>query len=174
MIYSGQVEAGGGFGYGDALQPGETRQYVLEISGGPLDQTNLVVNRHWIEYRRSNDGTLFSTSIRIPTGCFAPRGDCVREVPVEFMPISYAFTITALADRGLLSDCDLPSAIGAGVCHLKSISTTWGFSARALGPTTFTLSLVPEPATWAMLIAGFGAVGAAARSTRRRSIMPAQ
>lgn len=169
VIYAGQVGAGQGFGHGEALQPGETRQYVLEVSGGPLEQTSLVVNRHWVEYRRTAPDTLWSTSLRIPTGCFEPRGDCVREVPVEFMPFTYAITITALADIGLLSDCDLPSAIGAGICHLDSISTTWGFSARALGPTTFTLSLVPEPSTWAMLISGFGMIGSAYRLRRRQA-----
>lgn len=169
VIYAGQVGAGQGFGYGEALQPGETRQFLLEVSGGPLDRTSLSVSRHWIEYRRIAPDLLLSTSIRIPTGCFEPRGECVSLVPVEFMPVTYAFTITALADQGVLSDCDLPSAYSVGICHLKSISTTWWFSAQALGPTTFTLSLVPEPSTWAMLIGGFGMIGSAYRVRRRQA-----
>jgi hypothetical protein len=31
-------------------------------------------------------------------------------------------------------------------------------------------SAVPEPATWAMMIIGFGAVGSMVRQTRRRSV----
>jgi hypothetical protein len=35
------------------------------------------------------------------------------------------------------------------------------------GGLTFNASAVPEPATWAMMLVGFGAIGAAARSRRR-------
>ena len=34
--------------------------------------------------------------------------------------------------------------------------------------TVSTLSAVPEPATWAMMILGFGAVGTMVRTSRRR------
>ena len=49
---------------------------------------------------------------------------------------------------------------------------TYGFFVRstdgALGRGVFTVGAVPEPASWAMLIAGFGLVGAVAR--RRRAV----
>jgi hypothetical protein len=49
---------------------------------------------------------------------------------------------------------------------------TYGFFVRstdgALGRGVMTIGAVPEPASWAMLIAGFGLVGAAAR--RRRAL----
>ena len=51
----------------------------------------------------------------------------------------------------------------------------FGFFVRttdgALGRGVFTVNAVPEPSSWAMLIAGFGLVGAAAR--RRRQVQTA-
>jgi len=41
------------------------------------------------------------------------------------------------------------------------------------GSLTTTLSAVPEPATWAMMSLGFGALGGVARRRRRRSAVPA-
>ncbi len=60
------------------------------------------------------------------------------------------------------------TTIGFG-CDNCSFNTFHGFG--GLGDTTFTLGNVagvPEAATWAMLISGFGLVGAAAR--RRRAV----
>ncbi len=37
----------------------------------------------------------------------------------------------------------------------------------------FSLSAVPEPATWAMMIVGFGAVGSMVRASRRRNVVSA-
>ena len=34
------------------------------------------------------------------------------------------------------------------------------------------LSSVPEPASWALMLAGFGGIGAAVRGSRRTSIVP--
>jgi hypothetical protein len=58
--------------------------------------------------------------------------------------------------------------------------TSVTFNAYGNGQTHFAMdnvtidqrvSAVPEPATWAMMIAGFGAVGAMARSNRRRQVI---
>jgi hypothetical protein len=40
-------------------------------------------------------------------------------------------------------------------------------------PVTVTVSVVPEPATWAMMIIGFGAVGSMVRTSRRRNVFSA-
>ena len=45
---------------------------------------------------------------------------------------------------------------------------TYGYAPIGLSEVRFTGSAVPEPATWAMMIAGFGLAGAALRSARRR------
>lgn len=43
---------------------------------------------------------------------------------------------------------------------------------EAVGPVayTYTVTAIPEPATWAMLIAGFGLAGAALRGAQRRKL----
>jgi hypothetical protein len=53
--------------------------------------------------------------------------------------------------------------VNAGDSYGFYVSTTDG----ALGRGALTVGAVPEPASWAMLIAGFGLVGAAARRRRR-------
>jgi hypothetical protein len=59
-------------------------------------------------------------------------------------------------------------AIGGG-CALGS-GTTFCSDARLTLTYDYTpSSAVPEPATWAFMIVGFGAVGAAMRSARRKT-----
>ena len=45
-----------------------------------------------------------------------------------------------------------------------------GFTASRPGILTYTLASVPEPSTWSLLILGFGAIGYALRTTRRRPL----
>lgn len=64
-------------------------------------------------------------------------------------------------------------AAADGVSTVTSRAQDCGSSNIGFGPnTTFTtgVAVVPEPASWAMLIAGFGLVDAAAR---RRRVLPA-
>lgn len=170
VIYSGQAEAGQTFGYTATLQPGERLEYVLEIDGGPLTEADLRIDYRRIDYRRVDADTLIMTPVSGFAGCFRAGGQCVTEVPEALLPLTWAFTISASFDDRTRANCDLPSAIGAGVCYSEALPTVWSFSAKAQGPTTFTLSFVPEPATWAMLILGFGAIGVASRISRRPSI----
>jgi hypothetical protein len=46
---------------------------------------------------------------------------------------------------------------------------TYGYAPIGLSEVRFTGSAVPEPATWAMMITGFGLAGATLRSARRRA-----
>lgn len=168
IIQSGQVGAGEFFSLGDAVQPGETRQYEIDVSGGPLDRASFTIVYRFVEYRRLDANTLWSTSLNLPTVKCVNVGDlCLTGVPSQLLPFRTAFTIEGIADQGSLADCDLPSAIGGGVCFLDAFPTVWSFNAQAGGPTSFSLSLVPEPSAWALMILGIGAVGAAARSARR-------
>ena len=67
-------------------------------------------------------------------------------------------------DANALSSASLPTALNAGSARF---SYTGPFDSLAL-PVTFAMaSAVPEPATWAMLIAGFGMVGGIMRRRRR-------
>jgi hypothetical protein len=69
-------------------------------------------------------------------------------------------------------------ALASGVQYQWVTSTDFGYQANNCGAgCTFTTSItgpgtitsaVPEPATWAMMIGGFGMVGGAMRSARRK------
>ena len=51
----------------------------------------------------------------------------------------------------------------------QSDPATYGYSPVGLSEVRFEGSAVPEPATWAMMIIGFGAVGSMVRTSRRRN-----
>ncbi|HEX4180045.1 MAG TPA: PEPxxWA-CTERM sorting domain-containing protein [Caulobacteraceae bacterium] len=65
----------------------------------------------------------------------------------EAVTLTKGDTISFLVDGGSLDNC--------GFCNLST-------------GLTATISAVPEPETWAMMLVGFGGMGAAMRSTRRR------
>ncbi len=52
----------------------------------------------------------------------------------------------------------------------QSQPETYGYAPIGLSEVRFAGSPVPEPATWAMMIAGFGLVGGALRATRGRAL----
>ena len=62
-------------------------------------------------------------------------------------------------------------------CSILPQGDTFDYSAEGGGITSahtlVGVAAVPEPATWAMMILGFGAIGAALRSKRRRNAAPA-
>ena len=64
-----------------------------------------------------------------------------------------------------------PTCTGVAVCTQNNVGLTRG--ATIFGPTTISASFnvadaaVPEPASWAMMVAGFGAVGLALRRRQR-------
>jgi len=61
--------------------------------------------------------------------------------------------------------------LGAGSYSFKVIGDGGGGLPAGFGVRLDTISsAVPEPATWAMLIVGFGLVGGTMRSTRRRQV----
>ena len=53
----------------------------------------------------------------------------------------------------------------------QSDPATYGYSPVGLSEVRFEGSAVPEPATWAMMIIGFGAAGSAVRVSRRRNML---
>jgi hypothetical protein len=71
--------------------------------------------------------------------------------------------------------CSGPPGIGVG----ESTQLGVGFSTSGSGSHTFevvltpTVASVPEPATWAMMLAGFGGLGAVMRSRRRMATVSA-
>lgn len=93
-------------------------------------------------------------------------GDVGEGLPTDWAtgPQDYPADVFALAPstaryvRLTLSDCPQPKSASGGGC--------------GLGEIAFEAGGVPEPATWAMMIAGFGVLGAAARRRRTAAVAP--
>jgi hypothetical protein len=107
----------------------------------------------------SGEGNVTVGGIVVAT-CVAPE-PCTgtNDFPTGFpTPISYDFVSSQFSS--LVGDIDL-------------VYTITGRGRPRLGASTLTITTggpVPEPATWAMLIAGFGLVGAAARRRRQGAV----
>jgi choice-of-anchor A domain-containing protein len=82
------------------------------------------------------------------------------------------------ASQVIISNAAIPGTIlapkayvnlsGINVSGTVIAKTFAGSGNTVVGGTPFVLNAVPEPATWAMMIAGFGAIGGALRARRRR------
>ncbi len=106
------------------------------------------------------------------TGCFLGRQDCLS-LPFSVSSVAFTPIFGTAAPTGATAD-------------VISVNSAWSSSAisLAIGPNMFngaldnivfesraivTGGVVPEPESWAMLIAGFGLIGAVAR--RRRTLL---
>lgn len=72
--------------------------------------------------------------------------------------VQIRFTIDGVTNFGLATFGDLPGDPGLGLLTIEYGELD---------------SPVPEPETWAMMAAGFGVIGAAARASRRRQLQAA-
>lgn len=88
---------------------------------------------------------------------------------VTLSDLSKAFTSANLRNSGILGFGDSDVSVQNGVLRLNFANTLWGSNSTALIGLE-TASAVPEPATWAMMLLGFGAMGAALRSRRRQKV----
>ena len=73
----------------------------------------------------------------------------------------------------LLSGYDLASSIGplaVDVAYTGSVNTQYGvLTFNDVSGAQFSSVAIPEPATWIMMLAGLGVIGAAARMARRKA-----
>ncbi len=78
-------------------------------------------------------------------------------------PQTLDFTVTDAANNLTLKDILTPGATydGAGIAFTSDVFADG---------RTFNVGAIPEPSTWAMLLVGVGAIGAAMRGQRRRAL----
>ena len=123
---------------------------------GPIGRSN-AINPDRFNYAFLDPGTTITLFLFLPGGTFAQPlfagGNFVAGTNFSFTSIA-------------------PQCTGVAVCTQNNVGRTRG--ATIFGPVRTTVSFdvpvaaaVPEPASWAMMIAGFGAIGAAMRRRRR-------
>ena len=77
---------------------------------------------------------------------------------ISFTPTRFSYTVTRPANH---DDCH--GQIGVVCAEFWGFSDGFFFPVASRGSYTLSYTAVPEPASWALLIAGFGLVGAAMR-----------
>lgn len=88
---------------------------------------------------------------------------------VSLSDLSKAFSSARLLNSSILGFSGSDVSIQNGALRLNFAGTVWARNSTA-NIALDTASAVPEPATWAMLLLGFGAMGAAMRSRRRQKV----
>lgn len=112
---------------------------------------------------------------------YTPKGHPAVNAPVQFSLFRGACTATTCTPMGgaldtspLVPGAALADTLSAGDYFLKVIGATVpsNLASYRIGPTlsaTF-LAVVPEPATWATMILGFGLIGAMLRRRTGQSV----
>lgn len=120
---------------------GNTTTYRLTFNMTGLNAATASISGSWAT---DNLGTIFFNGVNtgITTGTFADLT---------------AFSITSGFSAGL-NTLDF---------QIQDITAPTAFRVDDLVGTAQALAMVPEPSSWALLIIGFGVIGAAARRTRR-------
>ncbi len=77
-------------------------------------------------------------------------------------------TVVSSGFLGFTNDYSLQSVGGSGITSLVITNGTEGTDSWIFGVSELTFGAVPEPATWSLMIVGFGAVGATMR--RRQTV----
>lgn len=88
---------------------------------------------------------------------------------VSLADLSKAFTSANLLNSSILGFTGSDISIQNGVLRLDFAGTIWARNSTA-NIALDTASAVPEPGTWAMMLLGLGAMGAAMRSRRRQKV----
>jgi hypothetical protein len=104
------------------------------------------------------------------------RGNLIRDLDLTFVnlatgaatPLSFQSNGSDKNEKFQFPAGSLPFALAAGTYSMNVGGLVQAAPASYSGSLTFAASAVPEPATWAMMIGGFGMVGGAMRSARRK------
>lgn len=103
-----------------------------------------------------NVGPYWASNLLYPNGAapFLDSGGLLFKTSVRTYALFGMETCASSGGAGGATDCTIAPAIGyPGIGESRAV--------------TFTITAVPEPATWAMMLVGFGMVGGVARHRRR-------
>lgn len=93
----------------------------------------------------------------------------LTQTVISLSDLSKAFTSANLNNSSIVGFGNSDISIQSGVLQLNFANTFWLPNATAFVALD-TASAVPEPGTWAMMLLGLGAMGAAMRSRRRQKV----
>ena len=87
--------------------------------------------------------------------------------------IHLAHVLTSSASAGVFQHKHGSFTVGDGTLRVSLRNTLGGAGGNDFGIDNISVAAVPEPASWLMMIMGFGGLGAVLRSNRRRAIAAA-
>ncbi|KQU45969.1 hypothetical protein ASG67_15240 [Sphingomonas sp. Leaf339] len=105
-----------------------------------------------------NAAPYWATNLLYPSGAapFLDSGGLLFKTSVRTYALFGMETCSASSGAGDATDCTIAPAIGyPGIGESRAV--------------TFTITAVPEPGTWAMMLVGFGMVASVARYRRRKT-----
>jgi len=155
---------------------GTSGNVVLKFEGWDYNRDSWTVNK-FVTNNTGDDWTSFSNELlnADKDGSIDTDGLSFAQFGVPFRPRTSDVFTTVMADE--IADRDFLLFEDGLVANGSSVFMTFGLTARRDGEAdnvnpfflrqSETLAAIPEPATWAMLITGFGLVGFSMR--RRRS-----
>ena len=124
------------------------------LSYSSLDPTSVLYS---INFSTDAAGHITAWQFTTQTDVVAPNLQ-----PAEYPPTPYEEEVASF---------NLPPTFGvADLIYIPSIYEDSYYAYNGGSPGTWTVTSVPEPSTWAMMLAGFWALGLAACSARRRRI----
>lgn len=88
---------------------------------------------------------------------------------LSFTNLSAAFSSANLLNSSITGFDSSDVTLQNGLLRLNFVNTTWDRNSTA-NIALDTAAAVPEPSTWAMMLLGFGAMGAAMRSRRKQKV----
>lgn len=106
-----------------------------------------------------NAGPYWASNLLYPNGAapFLDNGGLLFKTSVRTYALFGLETCVSSGGAGDATDCTIAPAIGyPGIGESRAV--------------TFTITAVPEPATWAMMLVGFGMVAGTARYRRRSTV----
>lgn len=146
-----QVGSGSSYScFTDSAIVGGGREFVVGAAPNPAIGLNF--NGGGLRITNISGGALFLT-----------------QTIVSLADLSKAFTSANLLNSSILGFGQSDVTIQNGVLRLDFAGTVWGRNSTA-NIALDTAAAVPEPGTWAMMLLGLGAMGAAMRSRRRQKI----
>lgn len=173
------------FGFGGSVAAGETRTWTVTFGPSAIFDASspdllLVAHGLFFDLVQYGDGPAFeqyNSDYLASGGCHGLGPNCIGSVGAGSGPATYSLTqlgnqlILTVANTG--GSYDHCASDNTHLCAVKmdplQVAGRLGFEGAADATVFEQLGGVPEPASWALMITGFGMIGGALRSRRPRA-----